>query len=50
MKRLCEWLFAIGALTTGSRVDFERRYDLPERVLPPEMLAAPVADPAGRGA
>ncbi|MFR9730790.1 winged helix-turn-helix domain-containing protein [Saccharopolyspora sp. MS10] len=38
-KRVCELLFATGELTTGTRKGFERRYDLPERVLPPEVLA-----------
>ncbi|HEU5475045.1 MAG TPA: crosslink repair DNA glycosylase YcaQ family protein [Actinophytocola sp.] len=41
VKHACEYLFAVGQLTTGARVGFERRYDLPERVLPPEVLAAP---------
>ncbi|HEX2263535.1 MAG TPA: crosslink repair DNA glycosylase YcaQ family protein [Pseudonocardiaceae bacterium] len=38
IKRICEWLFGIGELTTGTRRGFERLYDLPERVLPPEVL------------
>lgn len=38
-KRICEWLFGIGELTTGTRRGFQRLYDLPERVLPPEVLA-----------
>ncbi len=37
-KRICEWLFGIGELTTGTRRGFERLYDLSERVLPPEVL------------
>jgi uncharacterized protein len=41
VKRVCEYLFGIGSLTTGTRRHFERLYDLPERVLPPEVLAAP---------
>lgn len=45
VKRICEYLFGVGALTTGSRVHFQRLYDLPERVLPPEVLAAHPADP-----
>nr|WP_239028182.1 crosslink repair DNA glycosylase YcaQ family protein [Pseudonocardia acidicola] len=51
VKRICEWLFGMGALTTGTRVNFQRLYDLPERVLPPEVLAAHPADPdeAARG-
>jgi uncharacterized protein YcaQ len=40
VKRICEYLFGLGALTTGTRVNFQRLYDLPERVLPPEVLAA----------
>ena len=46
VKRICEWLFGIGALTTGTRRHFQRLYDLPERVLPPEVLGAPRPDPA----
>lgn len=38
-KRACELLFATGELTTGTRRGFERLYDLPERVLPAEVLA-----------
>ena len=41
MKRICEYLFGVGALTTGARRHFQRLYDLPERVLPPEVLADP---------
>ena len=41
VKRICEYLFGIGALTTGTRRHFQRLYDLPERVLPPAVLAAP---------
>jgi uncharacterized protein len=41
VKHACEYLFASGQLSTGARVGFERLYDLPERVLPPEVLAAP---------
>jgi hypothetical protein len=50
VKRICEWLFGSGQLTTGTRVNFQRHYDLPERVLPPEVLAAPAPEPdeAGR--
>ncbi|MGH4023452.1 MAG: winged helix-turn-helix domain-containing protein [Pseudonocardiaceae bacterium] len=46
-KRICEWLFGIGELTTGTRRGFERLYDLPERVLPPEVLARRVDAPEG---
>ena len=45
VKRICEWLFGTGQLTTGARVHFQRLYDLPERVLPPEILARHPADP-----
>jgi hypothetical protein len=44
VKRICEYLFGIGELTTGTRVNFQRLYDLPERVLPAEVLAAPAPD------
>ncbi|WP_093147504.1 winged helix-turn-helix domain-containing protein [Saccharopolyspora antimicrobica] len=37
-KRVCELLFAMGELTTGTRRGFERLYDLPERVLPAHVL------------
>jgi hypothetical protein len=40
-KVACEALFASGDLTVAERVNFERRYDLPERVLPPSIFAAP---------
>lgn len=40
-KRALEWLFATGRVTTASRRVFERLYDLPERVLPAEVVAAP---------
>ncbi|TQM14385.1 winged helix-turn-helix domain-containing protein [Pseudonocardia kunmingensis] len=45
VKRICEYLFGIGALTTGTRRHFERLYDLPERVLPPAVLAVPQPSP-----
>jgi uncharacterized protein YcaQ len=41
VKHACEYLFAVGELTTGARRGFQRLYDLPERVLPPEVLSAP---------
>ena len=44
VKRLCEHLFATGELAVGGRRHFERLYDLPQRVLPPEVLAAPTPD------
>ena len=40
-KVALEWLFWTGQVTTHSRRRFERIYDLPERVLPSRVLAAP---------
>ncbi len=40
-----EWLFALGELAAWRNEAFERVYDLPERVLPPELLAAPAPSP-----
>ncbi len=40
-KRALEWLFWAGLVTTSSRKNFERLYDVPERVVPPEVLAVP---------
>ena len=39
-KRAIEWLFWSGQVTSARRRNFERLYDLPERVLPPKVLAA----------
>ena len=39
VKRICEVLFGVGVLTTGTRRSFERLYDLTERVIPPDVLA-----------
>jgi uncharacterized protein YcaQ len=46
-KRICEWLFGIGELTTGTRRGFERLYDLPERVLPADVLGRRVGAEEG---
>jgi len=41
-KRALEWLFWAGHITTATRRNsFERVYDVPERVLPAEVLAMP---------
>lgn len=46
-KTALEWLFFAGHVTTATRRrGFERVYDLPERVLPPEVLALPTPDEA----
>ena len=46
-KRALEWLFWAGLVTTKTRRrGFDRVYDLPERVLPPEIMAAPTPEPA----
>ena len=42
-KEILEWLFWTGQVTTASRRNFERLYDLTERVLPAELLAREVA-------
>ena len=41
-KSALEWLFWTGQLTTATRrANFERIYDIPDRVLPDHVLAAP---------
>jgi uncharacterized protein YcaQ len=46
-KRVLEWLFWTGMITTATRRgSFERVYDLPERVLPERILALPTPTPA----
>ena len=50
-KAALEWLFYTGALTARERTAaFERVYDLPERVLPAEVLAVPTPDRPTRSA
>lgn len=44
-KRILEWLFWAGHITTATRRNgFERVYDLPERVIPASVLALPTPD------
>jgi hypothetical protein len=43
-KHALEWLFAAGLVTVAGRRGFERLYDLPERVLPGEILQANVGE------
>jgi uncharacterized protein YcaQ len=45
-KVALEWLFWSGQVTSAGRRGFERLYDLPERVLPPHVLAFPTPEPA----
>ncbi len=44
-KRAIEWLFWTGRVTAARRRNFERLYDVPERVLPPTVMAAPTPSP-----
>jgi uncharacterized protein YcaQ len=47
VKIALEWLFYTGEVTSARRNSaFERVYDLPERVLPADVLATPTLDPA----
>jgi uncharacterized protein len=45
-KTVLEYLFFVGRVTTGARRNFERLYDLPERVIPAAVLAEPTPDMA----
>jgi uncharacterized protein YcaQ len=46
VKTVLEWLFYIGEVTSARRnSQFERVYDLPERVFPPAVLARPSPTP-----
>lgn len=40
-KMALEWLFAAGLVTVAGRRGFERLYDLPERVIPADVLNPP---------
>lgn len=44
-KEILEWLFWIGDVTTARRRNFERLYDLTERVLPAQVRAASTPPP-----
>ncbi|MDQ3339921.1 MAG: winged helix DNA-binding domain-containing protein [Myxococcota bacterium] len=43
-KTAIEWLFWSGQVTAASRRQFERLYDLPERVLPAAIVGAPMIE------
>lgn len=40
-KVALEYLFWAGRIAAARRINFERLYDVPERVLPPDVIAAP---------
>src|SRR5919106_4817968 len=40
-KKAVEWLFWSGRITSAGRRNFQRLYDVPERVLPRKVLRAP---------
>lgn len=44
-RQALEWLFARGELAAWRNGNFERVYDLPERVIPGEVLARPAPSP-----
>jgi uncharacterized protein YcaQ len=44
-KRALEWLFWCGQITTSTRRNFERLYDVTERVIPKAILSAPKPTP-----
>jgi len=44
-KAALEWLFFTGRVSTARRRNFERLYDLTERVIPAEVLAVPTPEP-----
>jgi uncharacterized protein YcaQ len=43
-KRALEYLFLTGEIAVTDRLNFSRRYDLPERVHPAELLASPAIE------
>ena len=46
VKTVLEWLFYVGEVTSAHRnSQFERVYDLPERVIPSSVLAMPTPTP-----